>query len=75
MTAPMILLVDDEVAFVETMAKRLDSRDIETLQAFSGAEALVSRASGCRGTASGAATALVHSVPATSVANAIRTVE
>ena len=40
MTAPFIMLVDDEVPFVETMAKRLDMRNIETLSAFSGEECL-----------------------------------
>ena len=40
MTVPMVLLVDDEETFVETMAKRLESRNLETLQALSGAEAL-----------------------------------
>jgi len=36
MTAPFIMLVDDEVPFVETMAKRLDMRNIKTISAFSG---------------------------------------
>lgn len=40
MTAPFVLLVDDEVSFVKTMAKRLDKRNIRTLQAHSGEEAL-----------------------------------
>ncbi len=40
MTVPFILLVDDEVAFVETMAKRLKKRNIETITAFSGEEGL-----------------------------------
>lgn len=40
MAEPIILLVDDEVAFVDTMAKRLGKRNIETLKAFSGSEAL-----------------------------------
>jgi len=40
MTAPFIMLVDDEVPFVETMAKRLDKRNIETISAFSGEECL-----------------------------------
>ena len=40
MTAPFIMLVDDEVPFVETMAKRLDKRNIETLSTYSGKECL-----------------------------------
>ncbi len=40
MTAPFIMLVDDEVPFVETMAKRLTTRNIEILKAFSAEEAL-----------------------------------
>ena len=40
MTTPFIMLVDDEVSFVETMAKRLDKRNIETISAFSGEECL-----------------------------------
>ena len=40
MTAPFIMLVDDEVSFVETMAKRLGMRNIETISAFSGEECL-----------------------------------
>ncbi len=40
MTAPFIMLVDDEVPFVETMAKRLNLRNIETISAFSGEECL-----------------------------------
>jgi len=40
MTAPFIMLVDDEATFVETMAKRLSKRDITALTAFSGKEAL-----------------------------------
>ncbi len=40
MTAPFIMLVDDEVAFVETLAKRLDKRNIETLSTYSGKECL-----------------------------------
>ena len=40
MIEPIIMLVDDEVAFVETMAKRLDKRNIETLSAHSGKECL-----------------------------------
>jgi len=35
-----VLLVDDEVPFVETMTKRLGKRDLEVTTAFSGAEAL-----------------------------------
>ena len=40
MTAPFIMLVDDEVPFVETMAKRLAARNIETITAFSAEEGL-----------------------------------
>lgn len=40
MTAPLIMLVDDEVTFIETMAKRLIRRDIEILKAYSGEEGL-----------------------------------
>jgi len=40
MTVPFIMLVDDEVPFVKTMAKRLDKRNIETISAFSGEECL-----------------------------------
>ena len=40
MTAPFIMLVDDEVPFVETMTKRLAKRNIETITAFSGEEGL-----------------------------------
>ena len=40
MTAPFILLVDDEVDFVETLAKRLDKRDMKIITAFSGEEGL-----------------------------------
>jgi len=40
MTAPFIMLVDDEVSFVKTMAKRLAKRNIETIAAFSGEEGL-----------------------------------
>ena len=40
MTVPFIMLVDDEVSFVETLAKRLDKRNIETLSTFSGEECL-----------------------------------
>jgi len=40
MTAPFIMLVDDEVPFVEIMAKRLEMRNIETISVFSGEECL-----------------------------------
>ena len=40
MTAPFIMLVDDEVSFVETTAKRLVKRNIKTIMAFSAEEAL-----------------------------------
>lgn len=35
-----VLLVDDEVPFVETMTKRLTRRDLDIISAFSGDEAL-----------------------------------
>ena len=37
---PFILLVDDEVSFVETLSKRLEKRNLKVLQAFSGQDAL-----------------------------------
>lgn len=40
MNAPLVMLVDDEVPFVETMVKRLVKRNIEVKTAFSGREAL-----------------------------------
>ena len=40
MTAPFIMIVDDEVPFVETVVKRLGKRNIETLAAFSAEEGL-----------------------------------
>ena len=40
MSAPFIMLVDDEVSFVETMAKRLEKRNVKTITAFSGEEGL-----------------------------------
>jgi len=40
MSLATILLVDDEVPFVETMTKRLTRRKIEVVQAYSGPEAL-----------------------------------
>jgi DNA-binding NtrC family response regulator len=40
MMKPLILLVDDEAPFVETMTKRLSKRDLNIITAFSGEEAL-----------------------------------
>jgi len=40
MSAAKILLVDDEVPFVEAMSRRLKKREIDILTAFSGTEAL-----------------------------------
>ena len=40
MMKPLVLLVDDEVPFVETMTKRLIKRDLNVNTAFSGKEAL-----------------------------------
>jgi DNA-binding NtrC family response regulator len=40
MISPLVLLVDDEVPFVETMTKRLSKRELMVLPAYSGREAL-----------------------------------
>jgi len=40
MAKPLVLLVDDEVPFVETMTKRLEKRELNVNTAFSGKEAL-----------------------------------
>jgi DNA-binding NtrC family response regulator len=40
MISPLVLLVDDEVPFVETMTKRLSRRELMVLPAYSGREAL-----------------------------------
>jgi len=40
MTTPFIMLVDDEVSFVKTVAKRLAKRNIKTMMAFSAEEGL-----------------------------------
>ena len=40
MMKPLVLLVDDEVPFVETMTKRLKKRDLLVNSAYSGQEAL-----------------------------------
>ena len=40
MATPFVMLVDDEVSFVETVAKRLSKRNIKILKAFSGEESL-----------------------------------
>ncbi len=40
MSEPLIMLVDDEVSFVETIAKRLKIRDIQSISTFSGKECL-----------------------------------
>ncbi|MCD6293667.1 MAG: response regulator [Deltaproteobacteria bacterium] len=40
MPNPMVMLVDDEVPFVETMKKRLEKRALTVITAFSGEEAL-----------------------------------
>ncbi len=40
MAAPFIMLVDDEVPFVETMTKRLEKRNIKTIMAFSAEQGL-----------------------------------
>ena len=36
MTEPLIMLVDDEIEFVETVAKRLDAKNIKVIKAFEG---------------------------------------
>jgi DNA-binding NtrC family response regulator len=46
MAKTTILLVDDEIPFVETMAKRLSKRGIDILSAFSGQGALQLLAAG-----------------------------
>lgn len=40
MTTPFIMLVDDEVPFVETITKRLQKRELTVITALSGDEAL-----------------------------------
>ena len=40
MKAPFVMLVDDEVEYVEAMAERLNQRNIKTIKAFSGAEGM-----------------------------------
>ena len=40
MTPLLVMLVDDEAPFVETMTKRLAKRDLNVISAFSGQEAL-----------------------------------
>lgn len=40
MTMAFVMLVDDEVPFVETMTKRLEKRKVDITSAFSGKEAL-----------------------------------
>jgi DNA-binding NtrC family response regulator len=40
MAAPFVMLVDDESAFVETMTKRLEKRNLKVIAALSGDEAL-----------------------------------
>ena len=40
MVSPLVMLVDDEVPFVETMTKRLSKRELIVLPAYSGREAL-----------------------------------
>ena len=48
MTIANVLLVDDEVSFVETMNKRLTMRDLDMSAAFSGEDALATLASNSR---------------------------
>ncbi len=40
MISPQILIVDDEIPFVDTMTKRLTKRGFKVLKAFSGEEAI-----------------------------------
>ena len=40
MMKPFVMIVDDEVPFVETMAKRLKKRDLQVISATSGQEAM-----------------------------------
>jgi DNA-binding NtrC family response regulator len=40
MTTPLVMLVDDEAPFVETMTKRLEKRGLNVIAAFNGQEAL-----------------------------------
>ena len=40
MNKPLVMLVDDETPFVETMTKRLKKRNLVVISAFSGQEAL-----------------------------------
>jgi len=40
MSAPFIMLVDDEVDYVKVLAERLNNRNVKTITAFSGAEGL-----------------------------------
>ena len=40
MKTPLVMLVDDEVSFVETLEERLNMREMQILTAFSGSEAL-----------------------------------
>ena len=40
MMPPLVMLVDDEVPFVETMTKRLSKRNLSIVTAFNGEEAL-----------------------------------
>jgi DNA-binding NtrC family response regulator len=40
MSNPLVMLVDDEKAFVETMKKRLEKRDLRIIPAYDGKEAL-----------------------------------
>ena len=40
MSKPFVMLVDDEVPFVETMAKRLEKRNLQIISAHDGQEAL-----------------------------------
>ena len=40
MSKPLVMLVDDEVPFVETMTKRLEKRNLQIISAHDGQEAL-----------------------------------
>ena len=41
MSKPLVMLVDDEVPFVETLTKRLEKRNLQIISAHDGQEALV----------------------------------
>ena len=40
MTKPFVMLVDDEIPFVDTMVKRFEKRELIVISAFNGQETL-----------------------------------